>query len=149
MALRIAASKYVMVTMPSSSPTFVQAVEVGGDEVSAVQLRDVYKSFGSVQAVRGVDLTVRPGEVLAFLGPNGAGKTSTIDTILGLSQPSAGDVNVYGLTPRHAIAKGLVSAVLQTGGLLKDFTVVETVTYTSKLFADRKAKSDYGLLPDD
>src|ERR1035438_397113 len=86
MALRIAASKYVMVTMPSSSPTFVQAVEVGGDEVSAVQLRDVYKSFGSVQAVRGVDLTVRPGEVLAFLGPNGAGKTSTIDTILGRSE---------------------------------------------------------------
>src|ERR1035438_7132526 len=95
MALRIAASKYVMVTLPICSPTFVQAVEVGGDEVSAVQLRDVYKSFGSVQAVRGVDLTVRPGEVLAFLGPNGAGKTSTIDTILGLSQPSAGDVNVY------------------------------------------------------
>ena len=135
MALRIAAPKYVMVTMPSSSPTFVQAFEDGGNEVIAVQLRDVYKSFGSVQAVSGVDLTIRPGEILAFLGPNGAGKTSTIDIILGLSQPSAGDVKVYGMKPRHAIAKGLVSAVLQTGGLLKDLTVGETVTYTSQLFA--------------
>ncbi len=135
MALRIAAPKYVMVTMPSSSPAIVQAFEDGGNEVIAVQLRDVYKSFGSVQAVSGVDLTIRPGEILAFLGPNGAGKTSTIDIILGLSQPSAGDVKVYGMKPRHAIAKGLVSAVLQTGGLLKDLTVGETVTYTSQLFA--------------
>ena len=66
---------------------------------------------------------------------NGAGKTSTIDIILGLAQPSAGEVTVYGLTPRRAIIKGLVSAVMQTGGLLKDLTVGETVEYTSQLFA--------------
>jgi ABC-type multidrug transport system ATPase subunit len=47
-------------------------------EVAAVNLRDVHKSFGTVEAVRGIDLTV--GEVMAFLGRNGAGKTSTIDT---------------------------------------------------------------------
>ena len=104
-------------------------------EVIAVRLRDVHKSFGSVEAVRGVDLTVRSGEVLAFLGPNGAGKTSTIDIMLGLSQPTSGDVEVYGMTPRRAITKGLVSAVMQTGGLLKDLTVEETVQYISKLFA--------------
>jgi ABC-2 type transport system ATP-binding protein len=103
--------------------------------ILAVHLRDVHKSFGSVEAVRGVDLTIRSGEVMAFLGPNGAGKTSTIDIILGLSQPTAGEVSVYGTTPRRAITKGLVSAVLQTGGLLKDLTVVETLQYTSKLFA--------------
>jgi ABC-2 type transport system ATP-binding protein len=101
----------------------------------AVQLRDVHKSFGSVQAVHGVNLSIRCGEVLAFLGPNGAGKTSTIDMILGLSQPTSGQVEVYGMTPRRAISKGLVSAVMQSGGLLKDFTVAETVLYTSKLFA--------------
>ena len=103
--------------------------------MSAVQLCDVHKSFGSVEAVRGVDLTVRPGEVVAFLGPNGAGKTSTIDIVLGLSRPTSGEVKVYGMTPRRAISKGLVSAVMQTGGLLKDLTVAETVQYTSKLFA--------------
>ena len=57
----------------------------------AVDLRGVFKNFGAVEAVRGLDLAIRPGEVMAFLGPNGAGKTSTIDMILGLSRPSAGD----------------------------------------------------------
>jgi ABC-2 type transport system ATP-binding protein len=101
----------------------------------AVDLQGVSKNFGSVAAVRGLDLTIRPGEVLAFLGPNGAGKTSTIDMILGLSRPNAGKVEVYGMAPRQAISKGLVSAVMQSGGLLKDLTISETVQYTAKLFA--------------
>jgi len=101
----------------------------------AVDLRDVHKHFGAVQAVRGVTLTIGSGEVMAFLGPNGAGKTSTIDMILGLSRPDAGQVEVYGLAPRQAVRKGLVSAVMQAGGLLKDLTVAETVQYTAGLFA--------------
>ena len=99
-----------------------------------VDLRAVSKTFGAVQAVRGIDLAVRPGEVIAVLGPNGAGKTSTIDIILGLSRPSAGTVEVFGLTPHEAISRGLVSAVMQSGGLLKDLTVAETVQYTASLF---------------
>ena len=71
---------------------------------------------------------------MAFLGPNGAGKTSTIDMILGLSRPSAGNVEVFGLAPHQAISKGLVSAVMQSGGLLKDLTVSETAQYIAKLF---------------
>jgi ABC-2 type transport system ATP-binding protein len=101
----------------------------------AVDLRGVRKSFGPVQAVRGVTLAIGSGEVMAFLGPNGAGKTSTIDMILGLSRPDDGAVEVYGIAPRQAVRKGLVSAVMQTGGLLKDLTVTETVQYTASLFA--------------
>ena len=101
----------------------------------AVDLRGVHKSFGSVQAVRGVTLTVGTGQVMAFLGPNGAGKTSTIDMISGLSRPDAGQVEVYGMAPRQAVRKGLVSVVMQSGGLLKDLTVAETVQYTAMLFA--------------
>ena len=101
----------------------------------AVDLQGVRKSFGAVHAVKGIDLAVRPGEVVAFLGPNGAGKTSTIDMILGLSHPSAVEVQVYGVSPRQAISRGLVSAVMQSGGLLKDFTVAETVDFTARLFA--------------
>ena len=101
----------------------------------AVDLRGVHKHFGSVQAVRGVALAIGSGEVLAFLGPNGAGKTSTIDMILGLSHPDAGEVEVYGMAPRQAVRRGLVSAVMQTGGLLKDLTVAETAQYTAGLFA--------------
>jgi ABC-2 type transport system ATP-binding protein len=104
--------------------------------VPAVRLSGVTKSFGPVHAVQGIDLTLHQGEVVAFLGPNGAGKTTTIDIVLGLSQPSTGEVEVLGHTPRQAISRGLVSAVMQTGGLLKDLTVRETVAYTASLFAD-------------
>ena len=108
----------------------------GGDP--AVSLMGVTKDFGSVHAVRGIDLDIQPGEIVAFLGPNGAGKTTTIDMILGLSQPTSGEVSVLGLRPRQAIARGLVSAVMQTGGLLKDLSVRETVEYTASLFADTR-----------
>src|SRR4051794_3414253 len=104
----------------------------------AVSLSGVTKDFGAVHAVRGIDLTIEPGEVVAFLGPNGAGKTTTIDMILGLSQPGAGSVEVLGLAPREAIARGLVSAVMQAGGLLKDLSVRETVEFTASLFADTR-----------
>src|SRR3954469_11729432 len=102
----------------------------------AVQISRVTKDFGDVHAVRGIDLTLEQGDVVAFLGPNGAGKTTTIDMVLGLSQPTTGSVEVLGLPPRQAIARGLVSAVMQTGGLLKDLSVRETVAYTASLFAD-------------
>jgi ABC-2 type transport system ATP-binding protein len=119
--------------------SMTEAVRVGeGAARPAVSLVGVTKHFGSVQAVRGVDLEIHPGEVVAFLGPNGAGKTTTIDMILGLSHPNAGEVSVLGLQPRAAIARGLVSAVMQTGGLLKDITVRETVAYTASLFAETR-----------
>src|SRR6187431_1926093 len=108
----------------------------------AVSLSGVTKSFGEVEAVRGIDLELQPGEMVAFLGPNGAGKTTTIDMVLGLSRPTAGEVEVFGMEPRKAIARGLVAAVMQTGGLLKDLTVRETVQYTASLFADTKPVDD-------
>ncbi|CAN5492241.1 ABC transporter ATP-binding protein [soil metagenome] len=104
----------------------------------AIKLTGLTRSFGPVQAVRSIDLQIEQGEIVAFLGPNGAGKTTTIDMVLGLSQPTSGTVDVLGYQPRQAIARGLVSAVMQTGGLLKDLTVRETVRYTASLFADTR-----------
>ncbi|UXM93127.1 ABC transporter ATP-binding protein [Paenarthrobacter sp. JL.01a] len=102
--------------------------------VPAVHAVGLHKSFGKVQAVRGLDLTVQQGEVVAFLGPNGAGKTTTIDMILGLSTPDQGEVSIFGHTPRGAIARGQVAAVMQTGGLLRDISVRETVQLTAAMF---------------
>jgi ABC-2 type transport system ATP-binding protein len=121
--------------MTLSAPTSAEPGVAPGGAVPAIALRGVTKRFGSVTAVDGLDLTIEPGEIVAFLGPNGAGKTTTIDMVLGLSRPDAGSVEVYGQAPRTAVAHGLVSAVMQTGGLLKELTVQETVELTAALFA--------------
>jgi ABC-2 type transport system ATP-binding protein len=105
---------------------------------AAIALREVSKNFKQVRAVHGMTLSIASGEIVALLGPNGAGKTTTIDMVLGLSQPSSGSVSVYGMEPRRAIDGGRVSAVMQTGGLLKDLTVEETCRYTASLFADSR-----------
>jgi ABC-2 type transport system ATP-binding protein len=115
-------------TPPSAATTALPAIE----------LRGLTKSYGAVRAVRGIDLTVRPGEIVAFLGPNGAGKTTTIDLMLGLSHPDGGSVQVYGMEPSAAVRRGLISAVMQTGGLLQDLTVAETLRLTASLFSDTR-----------
>src|SRR3954465_14655440 len=121
--------------MTLSAPTSTAPGIVPGGAVPAIALRGLTKRFGAVTAVDGLDLTIEPGEIVAFLGPNGAGKTTTIDMVLGLSQPDVGSVEVYGRAPRTAVAHGLVSAVMLTGGLLKELTVRETLELTAALFA--------------
>jgi len=102
--------------------------------LAAVELAGVEKRFGAVTAVAGITVRIEPGEVVALLGPNGAGKTTTIDMMLGLSRPTAGELSVYGRPPADAVALGLVTAVMQTGGLLGDLTVEETVRLVGSLF---------------
>lgn len=101
------------------------------NQTQSVSLRGLQKTFSTphaqVQAVKGLDLTIYTGQIVALLGPNGAGKTTTVDMILGLTKPTAGTVEVLGLDPRQAVSGGRVGAVLQTGGLLRDLTVYETI----------------------
>ena len=120
---------------PDLEPSVQEAPQT--DRTDAVRLTDLHKSFGDVTAVDGIDLTIRPGEVVALLGPNGAGKTTTIDMILGLSRPTGGAARVFGMSPRQAVDRGLVAAVMQTAGLLPDITVRETVQLTASLFSHR------------
>lgn len=102
--------------------------------VPTLSIENLVKVFGDVEAVRGVSLSISPGEVVAFLGPNGAGKTTTLDIALGLSKPTSGDVALFGTAPRRAIKAGKVSAVLQTGGLLLDHTVENLVRMVADAF---------------
>ena len=97
--------------------------------IRAIGLTKHFRGEGgeTVTAVDGIDLTIGSGEIVAFLGPNGAGKTTTVDMFLGLTSPTGGTVEVYGASPHRAVMEGRVSAVMQTGGLLPDFTVRETV----------------------
>lgn len=99
----------------------------------AIEIRDLVKSFpqtGSRERLIAVDhlsMTINRGEVVAFLGPNGAGKSTTVDMLLGMTRPDSGKVSVLGSDPRTAARTGCISAVFQTGGLLPDFTVAETM----------------------
>jgi ABC-2 type transport system ATP-binding protein len=104
----------------------------------AVSLHGIEKSFrsseGPVHAVRGVDVSIASGEVVALLGPNGAGKSTTIDVLLGLTKPDAGSVALLGRAPADAIKEGLIGAMLQIGSLPRDLTVREIVTVIGSLY---------------
>ncbi|NBH02222.1 ABC transporter ATP-binding protein, partial [Amycolatopsis sp. SID8362] len=93
----------------------------------AFALHGLTKRFGRVTAVGGVSVEVARGEVVALLGPNGAGKSTTVDMLLGLTEPDAGEVTVAGGSPRAAVDRGLVGAMMQNGALLPDATVGELV----------------------
>jgi ABC-2 type transport system ATP-binding protein len=102
-----------------------------------LELRGLRRGYGNVEAVAGVDLEIGAGETLALLGPNGAGKSTTLALVLGLLAPSSGEVRVVGRSPRHAIADGLVGALLQSGagsGLPPGTRVGELVRFVASLY---------------
>ncbi|GAB6903556.1 ABC transporter ATP-binding protein [Kineosporia succinea] len=123
---------------PANSGSAVVGFATDPTTPSAIVLEGLTKTFGTVTAVNGLDLRIGAGEVVAFLGPNGAGKTSTIDMLLGLSRPDGGSVKVFGLDPAEAVAQGRIAAVMQTGGLLKDLTVRETVQLNASLYREAR-----------
>ena len=96
---------------------------------SVVEVEGLRKSYGELEAVRGVDLRVDRGEIFALLGPNGAGKTTTVEILEGHRSRSAGDVRVLGYDPeRNEIAlKERIGIVLQRTGLEPYLTVAETI----------------------
>ena len=80
-----------------------------------------------MEALRGVDLAIRPGEVVAMLGPNGAGKTTSISLMLGLRQPTAGEARLFGLPPTDRRARSRCGVMLQESGTTTVLTVAEIV----------------------
>ncbi|HEY3922645.1 MAG TPA: ABC transporter ATP-binding protein [Gaiellaceae bacterium] len=101
---------------------------------AGIELKALAKSYGEIRAVRGIDVSVAAGETVALLGPNGAGKSTTIDMLLGLLAPDGGTATVFGHTPTKAVDDGLVAAMLQTGGLIRDLRVRELVTLAGSLY---------------
>jgi ABC-2 type transport system ATP-binding protein len=115
------------------NPTTIRTTSPAG-----VALSGLVKTFrspdGPVQAVRGIDLAIAPGEVVALLGPNGAGKSTTIDLMLGLLPADSGTVALFGRPPADAIKLGAIGAMLQTGSLIRDLSVRELVTMMASLY---------------
>jgi len=96
-----------------------------------VVLSEVHAGYGTVPVLRGVDLTIGAGEVVALLGPNGAGKTTTLRTIVGLIEARAGTVEVMGRpvgsTPAHRVARRGVALVPEDRALFVELTVDENL----------------------
>jgi ABC-2 type transport system ATP-binding protein len=93
----------------------------------AVEVRRAVRRYGSVEALRGVDLTIERGELTAILGPNGAGKTTLISLILGLRRPTSGEVSIFGQPAGSADARAAVGAMLQESGVPPTLTIGELV----------------------
>jgi len=107
-----------------------------------VELVAASKRYGQVEALRGVSLAIQAGEIVAMLGPNGAGKTTSISLMLGLRQPTGGQVRLFGLPPTDRRARSRAGVMLQESGTTGVLTVRELVAlfgayYPSPLPADQ------------
>jgi ABC-2 type transport system ATP-binding protein len=100
-----------------------------GSRVPIIVVRGLRKSYGEIEAVAGVDLTVNEGEVFALLGPNGAGKTSIVEILEGYRSRDAGDVSVLGFNPARGerAMKERIGIVLQSTGVEPYLTVAEVI----------------------
>ncbi len=97
----------------------------------AILVRDLHKSYGSVEAVRGIDFEVAAGEVFGLLGPNGAGKTTTVEVLEGFRERTSGIVSVLGHDPstRPRALRERVGIVLQSSGTYRHASVRELVSH--------------------
>jgi len=98
------------------------------------QLTGVIKRYGDTVALNGLDLAIRPGEMLALLGANGAGKTTAVRLLLGLAAPTSGEVRVFGNDPRDAASRTRVGAMLQIARVPETLRVREHIHLFSSYY---------------
>ena len=109
-----------------------------------IEVRGLQKSYGDVEAVRGIDLHVERGEVFALLGPNGAGKTTTTEILEGYRDATAGEVSVLGHDPAkrdRETCRQRVGIVLQSTGVDPLLTVRETVEMYAGYYPQRPRRT--------
>jgi ABC-2 type transport system ATP-binding protein len=100
------------------------------------EMNGVKKRFGRVAALDGLDLEVRPGELLALLGPNGAGKTTSISLMLGLQRPDAGSVRLFGRSPQLVDTRRDAGVMMQEAALAPELRVREHLDMVASYYPD-------------
>ena len=97
--------------------------------MNAVTVRDLRKTYGDHEALRGIDFTIEAGEVFGLLGPNGAGKTTTVEILEGYRRPDGGSVEVLGADPRKSgpAWRERIGVMLQSSSLYPVLTVRESL----------------------
>lgn len=99
-----------------------------------LEIRDLSKRFGTVQAVSGVSLTVEPGQIVGLLGPNGAGKTTTMSCVVGLLRPDHGSVTIDGHPAGSPAAQSAVGFVPEEPILFPELTVLEHMGFIARAY---------------
>jgi ABC-2 type transport system ATP-binding protein len=112
------------------------------NDVPAIEVLDLHKSFGENQAVQGVSFEVTQGEIFSLLGPNGAGKTTTISMLSCLLRPNDGDARVMGHSIRSDAmgVKSVLGVVPQDIALYEDLTARENLSFWGKMYGLRGSK---------
>ena len=98
---------------------------------AAIQVHGLKKRYGAVEAVRGIDLEVRRGEIFGLIGPDGAGKTTTFQILAGVMSATAGEIQILGRSAREA--RSSTGYLTQTFSLYPDLTVAENIRYVGDL----------------
>jgi ABC-2 type transport system ATP-binding protein len=111
-----------------------QRAEMTRSELVVASLAGVNKSYGDIRALRGVNFSVRAGEVVALLGPNGAGKTTAVKLLLGLLQPNSGIARVFGGDPTNPENRMRTGAMLQVGRVPETLRVREHIDLFSSYY---------------
>ena len=111
---------------------------------SVLQVENLTKRYGDVEAVRGISFSVQEGEVFGLLGPNGAGKTSTIEILEGLRTPDGGNISVCGFDPRTQAdeLKHEIGAALQSTSLPEKIRVAEAIKLFASFYKRRRNVDD-------
>ena len=106
-----------------------------------IEVENLKKNYGPVEALRGVTFSVQEGEVFGLLGPNGAGKTTTVEILEGLRQPDSGSVTVCGMNPQSSgnAFKQIIGGVLQATSLPDKIRVREAIDLFSSFYKKRRS----------
>jgi len=116
--------------LEGSSRKVSRAPEEPGS-ATAISVRHLRKSYGKVEAVQGIDLEVKAGEIFGLIGPDGAGKTSTFQILGGVMQATAGEALMFGRSAR--VARSYVGYLTQVFSLYHDLSVAENLRYMGQL----------------
>jgi len=124
---------------------------LAADQQAALRLESLFKSYGDIKAVKGINLTLKRGEILGLLGPNGSGKSTTMKMVLGILKPDSGEVFVYGEreTTASVELKKKLGYVPETPQLYEFLTGIEYIDFVAEMYgvppAERKERVSHFL----
>lgn len=107
------------------------AAQTQPESKTAIKLCGLRKVYGKLEAVKGIDLDIKQGEIYGLIGPDGAGKTSTFQILGGVMSETSGEISIYGKNAREA--RSFVGYLTQAFSLYQDLTVLENIRYIGDL----------------